>query len=53
MVKYSDYTMWEGFFMSNTKNKWSIAEVKTSYFIFFGATIGAIVGLVTYVNNWL
>ena len=39
--------------MSNTKNKWSIAEVKTRYYAFFGATIGAIVGLVAYVNNWL
>ncbi len=39
--------------MSNTKNKWSIAKVKTRYFVFFGGTIGAIVGLVAYVNNWL
>ena len=39
--------------MGNTKNKWSIADVKTSYFVFFGATIGAIIGLVAYVNNWL
>jgi len=39
--------------MRNTKNKWSIADVKRSYFVFFGATIGAIIGLVTYVNNWL
>lgn len=39
--------------MSNTNNKWNIAEIKTGYFVFFGATIGAIVGLVAYVNNWL
>ena len=39
--------------MGNTKNKYSIANVKTSYYVFFGATIGAIIGLVAYVNNWL
>ncbi|RAK15330.1 hypothetical protein B0I26_12222 [Anoxybacillus vitaminiphilus] len=39
--------------MSDTKNKWSIAEIKTRYFVFFGATFGAILGLVSYVNNWL
>ena len=39
--------------MGNTKNKSRIADVKTSYFVFFGAIIGAIIGLVAYVNNWL
>ena len=39
--------------MNTTNNKWNIAEIKTSYFVFFGATAGAIVGLVAYVNNWL
>jgi len=39
--------------MSKTKNKWSIANVKTGYFVFFGATVGAIIGLVAYLNNWL
>lgn len=38
--------------MNNIK-KWSITKVKTKYFIVFGAIIGAIVGLVAYVNHWL
>lgn len=39
--------------MNTTNNKWSITEIKTRYFVFFGATVGAIVGLAAYVNNWL
>lgn len=39
--------------MNTTNNKWNIYEVKTSYFVFFGAAIGAIVGLIAYVKEWL
>lgn len=39
--------------MNTTNNKWNIAEIKTSYFVFFGSTAGAIVGLVAYAKDWL
>ncbi|GEM_PF-2247629 len=39
--------------MNTTNTKWNITEIKTRYFVFFGATVGAIVGLAAYVNNWL
>ncbi|MGE7093629.1 hypothetical protein ACQKII_19665 [Lysinibacillus sp. NPDC048646] len=39
--------------MTDTKNKGSIAAIKTGYFVFFGAAIGAVLGLVAYVEGWL
>lgn len=53
MVIYNYQKKEEGFLMNTTNNKWNITEIKTSYFVFFGATVGAIVGLAAYVNNWL
>ncbi len=39
--------------MSDTKNKGSIAAIKTGYFLFFGAAFGAVLGFVAYVKDWL
>lgn len=43
----------EGNLMDKLKKKKSLSEIKTSYFALFGAAIGAVIGLVAYVNNWL
>ncbi|WP_256368170.1 hypothetical protein [Anoxybacillus sp. CHMUD] len=38
---------------NSNSNKWNIAEIKTSYFVFGGLVIGAVFGLVAYVKDWL
>lgn len=38
--------------MTDTKNKGSIAAIKTGY-LFFGAAFGAVLGFVAYVEGWL
>lgn len=53
MVIYNYHKKEEGFLMNTTNTKLNITEIKTRYFVFFGATVGAIVGLAAYVNNWL
>lgn len=53
MVIYNYHKKEEGFLMNTTNTKWNITKIKTSYFVFFGAIVGAIVGLAAYVNNWL
>lgn len=39
--------------MENEKRSPSLADIRTRYFIFFGGTVGAVLGLMTYVNDWL
>ncbi|KOS68690.1 membrane protein [Lysinibacillus contaminans] len=39
--------------MNQTQNKRNLGEGKMMISIFFGASIGAVIGLVAYVNNWL
>lgn len=43
----------ETMLMRDTKNKASIAAIKTGYFVCFGAVMGAVLGLVAYVKDWL
>ena len=39
--------------MIDNNEKWNITEVKTRYFVFAGSVIGAILGLIAYVKDWL
>lgn len=39
--------------MNDNNEKLNITEIKTSYFVFAGLVIGAVLGLVTYVKEWL
>lgn len=39
--------------MNDNSGKWNITEVKTRYYVFVGSVIGAILGLVVYVKDWL
>ncbi|PZX02455.1 hypothetical protein C7437_11147 [Psychrobacillus insolitus] len=39
--------------MNDNSEKWSIKEIKTRYYVFAGSVIGAILGLVAYVKDWL
>ena len=33
--------------------KWNITQIKKRYYVFAGSVIGAILGLVAYVKDWL
>ena len=39
--------------MNGNDEKRSIAQIKTGYFVFTGAVVGAVLGLVAYMKNWL
>ncbi len=39
--------------MENEKRSLSLAEIRTRYFIFFGGAVGAVLGLMAYVNDWI
>ncbi|MFJ9462840.1 hypothetical protein [Viridibacillus arvi] len=39
--------------MDDSKNKWGISKAKTIFYLLFGASIGAIIGIIAYNNNWL
>ena len=39
--------------MSNNKSELNEKKLKTLHYAFFGASFGAILGLIAYVNNWL
>jgi hypothetical protein len=39
--------------MENENKSISPADIRTGYFVFFGAVAGAVLGLLAYVNDWL
>ncbi|SEJ44716.1 hypothetical protein SAMN04488127_1816 [Bhargavaea ginsengi] len=39
--------------MENENKSFSLADIRTRYFIFFGGAVGAVLGLMAYVNDWI
>jgi hypothetical protein len=39
--------------MENENKSLGPADIRTGYYIFFGAVGGAVLGLLAYVNDWL
>ena len=39
--------------MSDTENKRYTGKLNTIYFALFGGAIGAVLGILAYINNWL
>ena len=39
--------------MENENKSFSPADIRTGYYIFFGAVGGAVLGLMAYVKDWL
>ncbi|EMR07249.1 hypothetical protein C772_00894 [Bhargavaea cecembensis DSE10] len=39
--------------MEHQNKSFSLADIHTGYYVFFGAVGGAVLGLLAYVNDWL
>ena len=39
--------------MNDNSGKWYLTKIKTRYYVFAGSVIGAILGLVAYVKDWI